>query len=314
MIANKEKNFISAVVYVHSAEKRIESFMKMLIDCLETHFEQSEIICVNDHTNDNSVGIIKQICENTTSTCVSILNLSHFHGLETAMNAGVNLAIGDYVLEFDTTLVDYDKDMIMQVYERCLQGYDVVSASPKNKASLSSKVFYKMFARYSDTHCKMDTESFRILSRRVINRTESMNTTVVYRKVLYIGSGLKTDIIKYDANNSKKYVSDKREKQYRSGLAMDSLILFTQIGYRFAKAMTILMMSVAAVMIIYTIVIYLTAQPTEGWTTTVLFLATGFFGLFGIMTIVIKYLQLLVRMVFNRSQFSFESIEKLGKK
>ena len=41
---NKEKNFISAVVYVHNAEKNIADFLSMLIRVLESNFENSEIL------------------------------------------------------------------------------------------------------------------------------------------------------------------------------------------------------------------------------------------------------------------------------
>ena len=37
----------------------------------------------------------------------------------------------------------------------------------------------------------------------------------------------------------------------------------------------------------------------------------AFFGLFGILTIVIKYLQLIVELVFKRKHYSFEGIEKI---
>ena len=89
------------------------------------------------------------------------------------------------------------------------------------------------------------------------------------------------------------------------------LILFTNIGYSFAKAMTALMMFISIAMIGYSIVIYATSSPVAGWTTTILFLSVAFFGLFGILTIIIKYLQLLIDLVFKRKHYSFESIEKL---
>ena len=41
---NKEKNFISAVIYVHNAANRIERFLTTVINELETNFEHSEII------------------------------------------------------------------------------------------------------------------------------------------------------------------------------------------------------------------------------------------------------------------------------
>ena len=56
-----------------------------------------------------------------------------------------------------------------------------------------------------------------------------------------------------------------------------------------------------------------TSHPVAGWTTTILFLSVAFLGLFGVMTVVIKYLQLLVGLVFKRKHYSFESIEKLSR-
>lgn len=75
--------------------------------------------------------------------------------------------------------------------------------------------------------------------------------------------------------------------------------------------MTVLMMLMSIFMIVYSIVIYATETPVAGWTTTILFLSVAFFGLFGILTIIIKYLQLLINLIFKRKQYSFESIEKL---
>ena len=45
----------------------------------------------------------------------------------------------------------------------------------------------------------------------------------------------------------------------------------------------------------------------------ILFLSMAFFGLFGILTIIVKYLQLLISLNFKRKQYCFESIEKLTK-
>ena len=97
-------------------------------------------------------------------------------------------------------------------------------------------------------------------------------------------------------------------------MAVDSLILFTEVGYRFSKGMTVLMMLVSIFMVAYSIIIYTSFHPVEGWTTTILFLSVAFFGLFGVLTVIIKYLQLIVGLVFKRQQYSFESIEKLTKK
>ena len=314
-MANKEKNFISAVIYVHNMGggegKQIISFLSMVTEFFEANFEHSEIICVNDASTDNSVAIIKEFSKSVKLSSITILNMSYFHGLEMAMNAGVDLAIGDFVLEFDTTLPDFNKDEIMRAYSRSLEGYDIVSVSPDKKEKTSSKLFYKTFNHFAKLNYQMKTESFRILSRRVINRIASMNKTIPYRKAIYAGCGLKTDNIKYHVNGMSGKHSDQKESGYRVRLAVDSMILFTEIGYRFSIMMTVLMMIISVLALLYSIVVYITTSPVAGWTTTILFLSVAFFGLFGILTVIIKYLQLLIDLVFKRKHYNFESIEKL---
>ena len=313
MIDNKEKNFVSAIIYVHNAENRLEKFLGAIIAQLENNFEHSEIICVNDHSTDGSLDKIKEISNKVTSTSISVINMSHFHGLELAMDAGMDLSIGDFVFEFDNTILDFRPEMIMEVYRNALTGFDIVSASANKKEKLSSRLFYAVFDKFSDNDYEMTTESFRILSRRVINRISSMNKTIPYRKAVYANSGLKTNNIKYSVEAHEKEVLDKRELKYRKGLAVDTLILFTEVGYSFAKVMTLAMMLMSVLMIAYTVFIYVAAHPVEGWTTTVLFLSVAFFGLFGILTVIIKYLQLVINLVFKRKHYNFESIEKLTK-
>ncbi len=304
---------MSSIIYVHNAEKRIEVFLGTVIRLMEDNFEHSEIICVNDCSDDKSVDLIKQSCTSAIDTSVSVINMSRFHGLELAMNAGKDLSIGDYVFEFDNTVLDFSPSVVMDVYRRSLEGYDIVSASPNRKTKLSSRLFYRAFDRLSDGSFQMTTESFRVLSRRVINRISSMNKTVPYRKAVYANSGLKTDNIQYEPAKVLVGVSDKKESKYRSGLAMDALILFTGFGYGFAKCMTVVMMFTSVFMALYAVVIFVTGHPVDGWTTTILFLAVAFFGLFGILTIIIKYLQLIVNLVFKRKHYNFESIEKYTK-
>ena len=310
-MANKEKNFVSAVIYVHNAENRIARFLSTIIEIMENNFEHSEIICVNDSSDDSSLQKIKETSEKASIT--SVVNMSYFHGLELSMNAGIDMSIGDFVFEFDNTILDFNPDMIMEIYRKSLTGFDIVSASADRKEKFSSKIFYKVFDRYTNLSYKMTTESFRVLSRRVLNRVDAMNKTIPYRKAVYANCGLKTANVKYTVVNTVDRETDRKEENFRTDLAVDSLLLFTEVGYSFSKLMTVLMMIMSVFMIIYSITIYATSTPVAGWTTTILFLSVAFFALFGILTVIIKYLQLLVDLVFKRKQYNFESIEKLTK-
>lgn len=66
--------------------------------------------------------------------------------------------------------------------------------------------------------------------------------------------------------------------------------------------MTAAMMLMSIFVVGYSIIINIISHPIEGWTTTILFLSIALFGLFGILTVIIKYLQLLVDLVFKRKR------------
>lgn len=311
---NKEKNFISAVVYVHNAGKTVGAYLRGLMGLLNENFEHSEIICVNDHSTDNSADEIRKACEVAGNTAVSIINMGYFHGLEVSMRAGIDLSIGDFVIEIGTTIQDYDLDEIMTVYRKVLAGNDIVNASPQKHQSFSTSLFYWFYQRFADNHMDMRTETFRILSRRAINRVMSMSKTIPYRKGLYVVCGLKMAQHVYPVvKGVQPEKHDRKTRKYRRSLAIDSLLLFTNAGYACAKFMTLVMMFISLFVIVYTILTYASAEPVRGWTTSLLFLSVAFLGLFSILTIVIKYLQILLNLNFRRTEYSFENIEKLTK-
>lgn len=232
--------------------------------------------------------------------------MSFLQGVETAMNAGIDLAIGDFVFEFDSIELDYDLSLITDIYFKSLEGYDIVSAVPNN-VKMTSKMFYKVFNKYANMENQLRTERFKIISRRGINRVDSMNVKIPYRKAVYANCGLKQTFIQYKVSPSsqgKSTIKDRRE------LAIDSLLLFTDIGYRISIFMATIMLLFSVFVAIYSIFIFVNGNPVAGWTTTMLFLSFAFFGLFSLLTILIKYTQLLLNLQFTKQDYIIEGIEK----
>lgn len=64
---------------------------------------------------------------------------------------------------------------------------------------------------------------------------------------------------------------------------------------------------------IYTVSIFLMAKPIEGWTTTMLLLSFAFFGIFVILMIMLKYLSILIDLIFKKEKYLIESIYKINK-
>lgn len=306
----KESNFASAVVYIHQDEGRVEEFLTRLQGQLGENFKNYEIICVNDDSTDRSAELIRSFARGTEGAVVSILNMSYYQGQEAAMNAGVDLAIGDFVFEFDSTAMDYPPELVMEVYRTALSGFDIVSAAAIGGSRLTSRLFYRVFNRFAHTQYDLGTETFRVLSRRAINRVHAMSASIPYRKALYANCGLKLTTVRYQPDRRDGRGPIAREKPR---LATDALILFTGVAYRLALWLALLMMAVTLAVTVYTVAVYLSGSPVEGWTTTMLFLGFGFFGMFAILAMVLKYLSILVELTFKRQKYVFESIEKISK-
>lgn len=308
---DKEKNFISAIVYVNNNEDVIEYFLNHLIDTLDNNFLQYEIICVNDCSFDQSCELIKKVSDSRKTT-INIINMSYNQGRELAMNAGIDMSIGDFVYEFDTLNMDYDLETIIDIYKKSLEGFDIVCARPKKPMRVSSKIFYKVFNQFSHSEFDLSTDTIRILSRRAINRIHSINKTLPYRKAIYVSCGLKMTYLNYDIKTTHIQKLSNNLKSERRKNASDALILFTDLFYKISLFITIFMMFVTFAVAIYTIIIFVGKNPVAGWTTTMLFLSFCFFILFFMISIIMKYLSIIVQLLFKNSKYLISSIDKIN--
>ena len=311
MLANKEKNFVSAVVYLYNDEKSVKDFLTSINDTFKNNFEKYEIVCVNDCSTDDTVKLVDEFCSQNSVKSLSLINTSYFQGVENAMVAGLDIAIGDFVFEFDSCISDYNSDLVMEVYRKSLEGNDIVFACPKTGTKLSSKVFYGLFNSFSTMEYKIKTQRFSVISRRGINRVKSMGVKTVYRKAVYTSCGLNVSEIIYVPEEGIK--AKDHQKNIKKDLALNSLILFTDIGYKISLGFSILMSFVLLLVGVYTVAIYISASPVTGWTTTMLVLSGGFFGVFLIFAFVMKYLSLILNLVFTNKQYVIESVKKITK-
>lgn len=312
----KEKKFISLVVYLHNVEEYIKFFMKSIIPVCESNFEQFEIVCVDDGCTDGTVDKLKEYLEeNQTFAMVNVIHMSFFQGIESAMNAGRDIAIGDFVYEFDDVFVDYEPELLLKVYEKMLEGSDIVAASSKGKLRITSKLFYSLYNATSRSKGKIGPETFRIVSRRAINRIKSMGQYIPYRKAVYSNCGLKMSTIYYDSKDVKARVKNKTVASERTSLALDSFIYFTNVLERVSMAICGFFLIVTVAMGIYIISDFFNAyKPVEGWLSTMGFLALGFFGVFALLTIILKYLSVLLNLIFKQQRYLVADIEKVVKR
>ena len=243
-----------------------------------------------------------------------MINLSFYQGVEMAMNAGRDLAVGDFLFEFDKCLPDFEPSLIMEVYRRALEGYDVVAAAPKHDVAFTSQLFYAVYNLGSRNTHKLRQERFRIISRRAVNRVNQMNAYIPYRKAMYMNCGLKADTLVYDNKSLASSGRNREERSTRSSLALDTLIIFTNVLEKFSMLVSVILFSVMVIMfgwIVYSI--FSTVRPVEGWMSLMTLISFGFFMMSVMLTLIFKYLSVILNMSFKRQRYVIEGVEKLTK-
>lgn len=311
----KEKNFVSCVIYLHNDGATVREFLGGVCDVMQNNFEKYEIVCVNDACTDDTVDQIRDYLEKSGNIrSLSLINLSFYQGVETAMNAGSDLAVGDFLFEFDCCRLDFDPELIMQIYRRSLEGYDVVAAAPRHGVPLTSRVFYALYNWSSHFRYRIRQERFRIVSRRAVNRVNQMNVYVPYRKVMYVNCGLKTDTLVYDNREMTHKNRNREERGIRSGLAVDTLVIFTDVLEKFSMLVSVVLFVFLLTMfgwIIYSV--FSRVRPVEGWLSLMALMSFGFFMLSVLLTLIFKYLSIILNLSFKRQRYVAEGVEKLTK-
>ena len=79
---DKEKNFLSVVVYIHDGEEQLKSFFPVLFKTLKDNFEKYEIICVDDDASDESIDIVKEYAYGLGEVMLTIIHMGGFCGCQ----------------------------------------------------------------------------------------------------------------------------------------------------------------------------------------------------------------------------------------
>ena len=310
-----EKKFISLVVYLHDAAPYLKYFLDTVLPVFEKNFQQYEVVCVDDASVDGTTQVLREYVESRqVKVMVSVVHMSFFQGLESAMNAGRDIAIGDFVYEFDDIFVDYEPEVILEVYRKLIEGSDIVAASSRGKMRTTSRIFYALYNKTSRGNGRIGPETFRIGSRRAINRIKSIGQYIPYRKAVYMNCGLKTATISYESCDVDVRIKNKTVSSERTALAFDSFIYFTNVLERISAIICGVFLVLTVGMGFYLVGDFFNGdKPVEGWLSTMGFLALGFFGVFALLTIILKYLSVLLNLIFRQQRYLVSDIEKVVK-
>src|SRR5262249_61694644 len=126
--------FVSVVSPLHDDAAIVAPFLEDVAGILKAHYANYEIVLVDDASQDNTVARIEPLL--SRFDCVRLMRLSRSFGVEIAITAGLESAIGDYVV---IMIPETDPPaLVPQIVENCRQGVGIVTgiaqAGPKRSA------------------------------------------------------------------------------------------------------------------------------------------------------------------------------------
>ncbi|HEX7681290.1 MAG TPA: glycosyltransferase [Thermoanaerobaculia bacterium] len=136
---------ISVVSPVYRAEGIIDEFVREVALALKRVTSDFELVLVEDGSGDGSWPRIAAAC--TADHRVKGVKLSRNFGQHYAITAGLEQALGTYVIVMDCDLQD-DPAFIPDLYAKAIEGYDIVLTSkPKRAHGFFKDLFARLFAR-----------------------------------------------------------------------------------------------------------------------------------------------------------------------
>jgi glycosyltransferase involved in cell wall biosynthesis len=169
---NKEDFLISIVIPVYRGENTIGKLVQSLISEIKSKYN-FEIVLINDNSPDNSSAICKEL-QKKYSDIISFYSLAKNVGEHNAVMAGLNKAMGDYVIIMDDDLQNPISEIEKLITAVLTTGNDVIyTFYDKKKQSfwrnigswINDKAANIMLKKPSDLYLS----SFKIMNRFVIN-------------------------------------------------------------------------------------------------------------------------------------------------
>lgn len=284
---------ISVIISLHNEQDYIGQFINKTIAVLHGHFKNYELILVDDGSTDDTVRVILERISKDKN--IRLLVLTRRYGEEVAITAGLDHAIGDYVVLMAAHRGD-PPQLIPKLVRRSQEGYDIVYAAKDPKESgpllyrLATKFFYKLTFRLSGLDVPPEATDFRVLSRRVVNSVTRLKEHNRSMRMLYAYVGFKSDGILLE---SFKDWSRKTEYRYRGKLqlVLDVILAFSDKPLRYVSLLSMGVSLTALVGAIYVVVQRFRSDGlVEGWASLMVVQLTMFCILFLFLTVISEYI------------------------
>ncbi len=295
---------ISVIAPIYNEEPVIGAYLEQTLAVLDEHFSDYELILIDDGSTDHTIERCLPFIKSHSN--LRLISFSRNYGHEIASTAGLDHAKGDFVVLMDADL-QHPPELIPQMVDKALEGFDVVCASRINREQESwfkkttAHLFYRFSRKMTGFDVESDTGNFRLLSRRVVDSLTQMKESNRHLLMMFAYVGFKKASIPY---HCPPRIAGHSKYNLRKliNLALDSIIGFSSRPLRtmslFSVMISIIMMMYAGFILIQKL---FTHQQLADGMASIIFLIAGLFSvLFLFLAIISEYISRILIETKNR--------------
>jgi len=280
---------VSVVIPVFNEEGNIEALAGALAEALDAALAAGcegcppiaagdyELIFVDDGSGDRSLFILRGLARKNQR--VRYISFSRNFGHQAALRAGLEVAQGECVVMMDGDF-QHPPSLVPALIAEYERGFDIVSTKrvEPNAAAcgsrertplvkrLTSRLFYSLINKLSDTKLEPGSADFRLVSRRARDLLLSMKEHNLFLRGAIPWTGLPSTEISYTPDRRRsgetKYTLSKM-----LSLALDGITSFSVKPLRLTSVAGALISGLGFAYALYALVIRLATNKTvEGWT------------------------------------------------
>jgi polyisoprenyl-phosphate glycosyltransferase len=263
---------ISFVIPVYNEENNIRILLEQLESILADFKYDLEFIFVDDGSTDNSLPVIKELCNQRDN--IYYVELSRNFGHQYALKAGLDVANGDCIISMDCDL-QHPPEVTVKLIKKWEEGYDVVYTKRNDDKNLgwfkrkTSTFFYQLMNSISDLHLEQGTADFRLMSRVALDAFTEFRETELFIRGLVKWAGFKQIAIEYDPGERFSGESKYTLKTMVS-FALRGITSFSAKPLKLIAYCGMSLFLISLVLVPYALLSYFLGYTVEGWTSLII--------------------------------------------
>ncbi len=262
---------LSVIVPCYNEEDNVVDFYDELMKCGPFFTDNNielEVCYIDDGSTDGTTDEVKKLIHQDSR--VRLVSFTRNFGKEAAIYAGLEKAVGDYLVLMDADLQD-PPALLPEMFSLLENGYDSVATRRVNRKgepairSFFARLFYKMMKKISNAEIVDGARDYRLMTRRMADAILTMKEYNRFTKGIYGWVGFKTKWLEY--KNVERRKGESKWSFWKLFVySLDGIMAFSTVPLAISSFMGVIFCLAAFVFILFIIIRkMLFGDPTSGW-------------------------------------------------